>query len=301
MLLAVSAGGASARAAATCSGGAAVAVQGPPDLVRAIERILEADGVGAQPPGCPGSLVRAALSTTPGERAFGLRVSDQYGRSSAYRVSDPADAASLIESWASLADGHLAGPGPAALPYWKAPTLRVEPERLARRTHWIALVDLATGRDGTTWYGSSVTDCMEMGVFCVGPRLRLARDDGFTGSSQQYRIRRKAVDVMMVEAYPVAYHRLALMPSAAFGFGWMRSRTAATPGQSSAIATDLGFRAELSLMFAVRLTPSWSLGGEIGASYSPGSSTWSRARAGAPLPEPPLASVRAGIGFQLTL
>jgi hypothetical protein len=167
--------------------------------------------------------------------------------------------------------------------------------------HWIASVDLATGKDRTTWYGSSVTDCTELGIFCVGPRLRMARDDGFSGATQRYRIRRKSVDVMMVQAYPMSYRRMTLMPSAAFGFGWMRSRIAATGRDNAASASDVGFRAELSAMFAFRLTASWSVGGEIGASYTPTSSSLSQVGAASPLPGPPTGSLRAGIGFQFVL
>jgi hypothetical protein len=170
-----------------------------------------------------------------------------------------------------------------------------------RRARWIGSVDLATGRDRTTWYGSSLTDCMEIGVFCAGPRMRLARDDGFTGASERYRIRRKAVDVLMMEAYPIWYERLLIMPSAAFGFGWMRSRLVASARQDASGTSDLGFRAEATVMFAFRLTARWSLGGELGAAYTPTPSTLTQAGAMAPLPGPPIASLRAGLGFQFAL
>ena len=301
VLLGLSAGGASAASAARCA--RAVSLDGPPSMVRAIQRILDEDGFAAAGADCQQPPVRALVARAPSSPVLALRLADPFGRSSAYEVSDPADAAGLIESWASSSDppppssSSSSSPPSSSSPSPSSPP----PESLTRRQHWIASADLATGRDRSTWYGSSVTDCTEVGVFCVGPRLRLARDDGFSGTSERYRIRRKSVDVMMVEAYPVTYRRLTVMPSAAFGFGWMRSRVAATARENASSASDIGFRAELTVILAFRLTASWSLGGEIGASYTPTSSVLSQVGAAAPLPGPSTASLRAGLGFQFVL
>jgi hypothetical protein len=92
-----------------------------------------------------------------------------------------------------------------------------------------------------------------------------------------------------------------LMPSAAFGFGWMRSRVAATGRENASSASDVGFRAELALLFGFRLTGSWSLGGEVGADYTPTSSTLRQGGAAATLPAPPGSSLRAGLGVQFVL
>jgi hypothetical protein len=291
VLLALPAGGASAASAPACRG--AISLDGPAPLVRAIQRILDEDGFAIAGLECQQAAVRALVAHAPASPALALQIADPYGRSSAYKVSDATDAAGLIESWASPPDAPSAS---SSSTY----SYSSRPETLTRRMHWIASADLATSRDRTTWYGSSVTDCAELGVFCVGPRLRLARDDGFSGTSERYRIRRKSLDVTMVEAYPVSYRRLTVMPSAAFGFGWMRSRVVATPRENASSASDFGFRAELSMMFAFHLTASWWLGGEIGASYTPTSSLLSQVGA-APLPGPSSASLRAGLGFQFVL
>jgi hypothetical protein len=280
----------------------AIALDGPAPVVRVIRRILDDDGFVLAGVDCDPVAVRAVVTQAASSPELALSLADPYGRSSAYEVSDARDAAGLIESWVAPAEPlhELGMPSSLSMSAWPSSSPS-RAEALARRMHWIASADLATGRDRSTWYGSSVTDCTELGVFCVGPRLRLARDDGFSGASQRYRIRRKAVDVMMVEAYPISYRRLTVMPSAAFGFGWMRSRVAATARENASSASDVGFRAELSVMFAFRLTDHWSLGGEIGASYTPTSALLSQVGAAAPLPGPSTASLRAGIGFQFVL
>jgi len=275
---------------------AAVAVDGPPAIAAEVRGILAANGIEPAPGECGQTAVHAAVAHVPASAMLALRLADAYGRSTVYRVRDAADAASLIESWVAppavvatakprLLPSDLDGPG----------------GRLPRQVHWIASVDLATGKDGSTWYGSSMTDCMELGVFCVGPRLWLARDDGLSGTSERYRIRRKAVDLMMVEAYPITYRRLLVMPAAGFGFGWMRSRVLASARESPAVASYLGFRADASTMFAVRLTGRWSLAGEVGVSYVPASATLSQVGSFGAAPGPSSLSVRAGVGFQFTL
>ena len=293
-------GASAAGAAHGCAG--SVTVDGPPALAGEVQGILAANGIEPARGECGQAAVRAAVGRVPASTNLALRLVDAYGRSTAYRVRDAADAASLIESWVAPAGEETPLGGVATSePRLQPSELDARPGRILRQARWIASVDLATGKDGSTWYGSSMTDCKELGVFCVGPRLWLARDDGFSGTSERYRIRRKAIDLMMVEAYPITYRRLLVMPAAGFGFGWMRSRVLASARESPATASYLGFRADVSAMFAFRLTASWSLAGELGASYVPASATLSQIGSPTAVPGPSLLSVRAGLGFQFTL
>jgi hypothetical protein len=267
-----------ARAAGACPPTAVVV--GAAEIVTPIAAVLRRRGVGAGPSDC-GRVVRASLAPRPNLNTYSLHIEDGYGRVSDREVADAGTAASLIESWAIDEDADVLAPraAPAAIETVTAAPAPPPPVALPPAKWGVeALGELATGNDGSTWYGGSAAACGRLGPVCVGGRVRFARDPGgnvgnfgggggggiggmFTGDWSRTRYGGSAI-----VALPLTRGWLTVAP--AIGVGMVRTRSALSAAPIEFADHVLSVSAEAGLAVAGALSTHWSLVADLGGTLA---------------------------------
>jgi hypothetical protein len=312
-LLALLAADGAARAAAACPPTAVVV--GAAEIVTPIAAVLRRRGVGAGPSDC-GRVVRASLAPSANLNTYSLHIEDGYGRVSDREVADAGTAASLIESWAIDEDADVLAPRAAPAPIetvTAAPApAPAAPDLLAPAWHVEALGELATGTDGSTWYGGAAAACGRLGPLCVGGRVRFARDPGgevgdfggggiggmFTGAWSRTRYGGGAI-----VALPLSRGAFTVAPT--IGLGMVRTRSTLNAAPIELADDVLSVSAEAGLAVAGALSPHWSLvadlGGALAYPMSGGGGTPAGNDGDRPwelLPSPPRGLLGFGIGVR---
>jgi hypothetical protein len=267
-------------------------VQGPPTIARAIEAILRAHGVGSDPSACPGQVVHAFVVGAPSSPDYALQIRDAFGRASERRVGDAVTAATLFETWATNEDADVLGPrsAPANATAVVAATATVVPHPLAWRAG--AAMEATAGTDGSLWYGGSATVCLSLGSFCIGGRVRIARDDGDAGPAAAFDQVQTTGEALIVAALPRSFGQFSLAPLVGLGAAWTKVSQAET---DSASASRIALRAEAALTAGIALSRAWSITGELGVALD-GPSSSSVPASGFSMPGP-VALFRGGIGI----
>jgi hypothetical protein len=277
----------------------AAVVQGTPRIVTSVREILRAHGVAGDASSCPDQRVRASLKET-GAGSYHLQIEDAFGRHSDREVNDAETAASLIESWAVPVVDEVpdAVPLPAVIERGPRPiSSSLAPDSVRWRLS--GSIEVAGGSDDSLWYGSALTGCATLAGFCLGGRLRLARDDSVLGPDRD--ISRSATEALLVAAWPLVRRNVTVTPILGIGAGWIHTGAPRPEADANTRSSnDLGARVEAAASAGLALSARVSLVGEIGASWGPSLVSVGRddrAGAGATVAVPG-AYVRAAIACQ---
>lgn len=247
---------------------AAVQLEGDPALTAALTPVLRSRGIVTQPPlGCPLSFIRVTRSPT------GLLVCIHQELAQSERVvSDPAVAATLIESWmrSDLTDPLLAAPDLMTAPP-PPPPPPVSPRAAPPRFTLDLLVESAIDKDGAIWVGGSLHGCAPVGPLCLGAIVRAAAEvpASYVGT---YRDQRVALDVLASVLWPLRRGRWVVAPGLGLGAGWLHHQVTpsselaaeaeddpALPSPTPIAQSDGGIRAELRLLVRLRLKAGWQI------------------------------------------
>jgi hypothetical protein len=110
---------------------------------------------------------------------------------------------------------------------------------------------------------------------------------------------RQRFDLLLTAALPWSRGRLALVPAAGLGAGWVRTSASGADGQTS-YEDGGGLRADLDVGALFGLTRSVSLSADVGATYVFLSRTDARVVDGIFFPGEPSTTVHVGIGCVFT-
>jgi len=245
----------------------AALVVGDGGLVTSIESELRARGVRVEGNG-GGCAVHAEV--TPEARQVRVRITDADGRTTERLASDPAAAATAIESWARrdvgepLLRGHPAAvhQGDAAVGA-TAPGAGPRPRRLELG----AALEGGLSDDGGVWGGVHVTGCAMVGELCLGALLRYAADSELAGDTATLDNGRTALDLALVVALPIERDRLTLVPQAGLGQTSLTASRDLAEEPEREQASSLFVHAGLGL--ALGLTAAWSLRADAGLALAP--------------------------------
>lgn len=290
-------------AAPACPVGAQL--EGEAALTTAIAQALRSRGIATQPPaGCTQTFIR--ITRTP----RGLVVSLRQELAATERVvSDPAVAATLIESWvrSDLTDPLLVAPelvAPPAPPLPPPPPPPDRPPRPGRRFTVSLLMEAGIDKDAASWLGGSFYGCAPVGPVCLGAIVRGAANFPAT-SVGTHLDERTAVDVLASVSWPLRRGRWVVAPGLGLGAGWLRhhARQAETEPEveddddSAVVDSDGGMRAELRLLVLLRLRAGWMLTGSVAldSAFLDGPTT--QLPTGESLPVAPWAMLRGGLGL----
>jgi hypothetical protein len=279
---------------------ATASVEGPAKVTREVASTLRSHGIAVGQPGACAGQRAVKVRLTPDGTAGGykLHIEDSFGRTSDRVVTEPAMAASLIESWAVDEDADLLTvPGPPTAPA----TLGVvgtatTPETVSRFHAWGGVTSVL-GSEGSLWAGGALDACARWGRFCVGGQGRVLRDTGVIGPTSDGSAMRTAADLLLIGALPTTFGRLLLIPSLGVGAGWLRNNVPDEGEGGPTVIDTVGFRAEAALLTGVVVSKRVALAFELGATLAPGARPESNMDQGAAVnvPAEPGAYFHAGL------
>lgn len=182
---------------------------------------------GAPAPGCRGVLARVEADGD----GIAVAIRDGARRSEGRVVSDPAIAASWIDSWLhDDLDGRawlLAAPVllPAAS---KAPVITTTTMLQPRRSSVVERAQLTVGwehvwtDDNASADGLGIGACVRVGALCVGGRGRYVREADRT--VELTAMGRSDLSVLATVSFPIQVGRMSIAPEVGFGVGRMATR-----------------------------------------------------------------------------
>ncbi len=301
----------------------AVIVEGTEPARTEIARELARAGVPATPaPGCAVETVAVAAQGP----ALDLTITDPYGRVTHRTVADLHAASAVIESTpgsevlrpllpevAALAEPHIlrpgddpgddepvahsgVAPGPEAV-VSEAPAAEPQP---GRGLSVLIAPELATGSDGSSWAGLSVSGCVTIGPTCLGTRVRFWRDleaDEESGDT----IRQRATgEIALSLEVPFTRHRIDIRPGVELGLGWIHMGDFVIQPQASNDADfDQGeVLAGAHIGASYPVSKHWALEAGLGASLALFAHRAPFTVQGAELPGVPLAFGLASLGLR---
>jgi hypothetical protein len=287
-------------------------LEGAAEIVTPIAAVLRRRGVGTGPSDCA-RIVRASLAPRPNLATYSLHIEDSYGRVSDREVADARTAASLIESWAIDEDADVLAPRatPAAVETLGAETKSAAtPPPVTWRVD--VLGEVATATDRSIWYGGTAAACGRVGPFCVGGRIRLARDaeavvtamaTGIDGAISTAWTRTRYGGGAMV-ALPLSRGLFTLAPT--IGLGLVQTRSVLNDVPVDVAEEVLSVSAEAGIGIAGALSEHWSLvadvSGALAYSVSSGTTGFSSSNFGETpwnfFPSPPRGLIGFGIGVR---
>ncbi len=205
-----------------------VELEGEPPVVARVGEELSRLGVerGAPAPGCRGVLARVEADGD----GIAVAIRDGARRSEGRVVSDPAIAASWIDSWLhDELDGRawlLAAPvvWPTAS---KAPLITTT-TMLEPRPSLVERVQLTVGwehvwtDDNASADGFGVGSCVRVGALCVGGRGRYVREADRT--VELTAMGRSDLSLLATVSLPIQAGRMSIAPEVGFGVGRMATR-----------------------------------------------------------------------------
>ena len=270
----------------------AVIVEGAEPARTTIANELARAGVpSSAEPGCAVETVAVAAQGP----AFGLTITDPYGRVTHRTVEDLRTASALIQSTPGaevlrpllpetaaapappiLRPGDDLGDGEPVTPVEPAPPAaavsRVSAaERPPGRELFVQLAsELAAGSDGSTWAGLSVSGCVTLGATCLGTHVRFWRDldpDDVSGGAIG---QRTTGEIALSLDVPFTWHRIGIRPGVELGVGWIHMGDFAVEPQDSSDADfDQGEvlpGAHVGASYPI--SRHWAIEGGLGASLS---------------------------------
>jgi hypothetical protein len=283
---------------------AVTAIDGPAADVRRLTSVLNTRriGVGTSPE-CGGVGAYVRLSRREDGSGYVVVVDDRYGRRVRRAVEDPEAAASIVESWTTEEEADL--PGSSTAPPAQATVLstaQVSAAPSAPRVHsgFAVSLEAALGSDRSLWYGGSGGACLAVGIACVGAKARIMVNraanqlDTDAGPASRERF-----DLLLTAALPWSRGRLTMVPAAAMGAGWVRTSASGADGQTS-YEDGGGLRADLDVDLLFRVSSSFSLSTDVGATWVFLSRTGARVVDGIFFPGEPGATFHLGIGGAFT-
>jgi hypothetical protein len=253
---------------------ATATVTGAARITEPVRAILRAHDVSTDAGECAVSAARvhATVVAEPGVRGYVLRIEDPFGRKSERHIGDAETAASLIESWLVPETEGVTAPPPATT---RAQAVDETETRAAKDADaggsWriTGAAEIATNGGESLWYGGSVTACGTVGAWCLGGRLRFARDDSFFDVDHDSGSR-SAVEGLALAALPLAARGITLTPMLGFGVGRLHANNPiATDGEVDMPGgDDVGLRLEAAVSAGLSLNRHLTLVGELGGSHA---------------------------------
>ncbi len=298
------------RAARADPCAAAVLVAGDSEIAAEVAALLEARGLRTPRAGCPA--VRATLEDMNGRVA--VTIVDVDGRRGERTVGDIATATVLIESFAATDALAVRSAAPTVDPLGLGAPVAArvdaeQPSLLAMHVapaHVRGAIGLAAessvGSDGSIWLGALAHACVQLGPTCTGGLVRLTRDAGLGGDSEQMETSRIGYDVMLAIDMLRVSDRWSLDAGVGVGTGWLHLRRDAIgmDGSSDTVEVDAGgLRTELHVAASVPVARGVSL--TFGATFglAPGAHAAPYMDEGRTVAGEPRAFGRFGLGLEL--
>jgi hypothetical protein len=223
----------------------AVALTGEPELVSAVRDQLDARGIAAETPSCPA--VRARVERRGPLVVVGIDRSD--GPVIERAVSEPATAATVIESWTrrDVAAPLLAA---RAVPVEIAERAAPAPAAAVQGIQLFAAEETSLASDRTVWEGMQIGACIMIGPICAAARVHggtvIAWPAGWSAFS------RKGAEVYAGIDVPITMGSTRLTLGFAAGYGSMFTRH---HGDGERIGIEIsGPRAEVHAALSLPLT-----------------------------------------------
>ena len=188
-----------------------------------------------------------------------IAITDGYGRRSEREVRDTATAVALIESWTQpeIAEVAALEPPPPA-PVAETPSPAVAPAAAAIGTGLALWTGASYAADGSTWMHGALAGCVVAGPVCVGGRVELAHDTGWTSSIDHARI---AASAAATAELPLRVGGFTLAPGVGIGVGWGRIGNVGPHLDETANVASLRVLARVALLRAVGAR--WAIGVEL--------------------------------------
>lgn len=226
-------------------------IVGDPALVATVGELLARHGIANESEGC--SVVRARLERR-GSAIIVVRVGDPEEERV---VSDPATAATVIETWSRddfekpLLASHpllvLSAPAPMAAP--RESLSEPAPSVPSRGVHVFGAAETSFADDRTSWVGAVVGVCVQLGRACASARGRFATVVGGPGMWSE--AERHAMDLLIGGDIPFAIRRTTL--SLGFGAGMGAVNTGSLASGMRDGSETFGLRADAHVAWAIPL------------------------------------------------
>lgn len=252
----------------------AAAITGDPDVVRAIETVLQARGVDIGSPttdaafaaACPRVAAEVRIAPTGW---LEVSVTDGDGRQTRRIAEDIAAAATVIESWArrDLLDPLIAPRGVLAVMSFEAATLAsaTVPRESRSQFSLSGGAEAGMSNDGALWTGLRVRGCVSVSTICIGGTLQLGIDTQARGASKTLETARTAMALTVTAERPLRHGSVVLSPGIGVG---LRSVSATyTPEDEYEQASTIHARGGLAA--TVVLTRRWALRVDLDAELAP--------------------------------
>lgn len=200
-------------------------------MVKTLREILEENGISVSPiEGCP----FATVAVDKSEGGLKIHIEDAHGRKAARTMLEYESVAWAIESWirSDLNQHMLSPPSVSASPMVtdeEVPWTRDEGDFTAtpQPEETLGYIDLGAdfgvGFDGSTWFGGSLSGCVDTGPVCPGVSVKLAADPGLSGDSKKLESERKLLDLTGMLDVPIELDRFVLRPGLNVGAAMVRT------------------------------------------------------------------------------
>jgi hypothetical protein len=281
----------------------AVALRGPERAVREVATLLRSQGVTVGDSPCAGPTLEVSIAPVPSGGGFVLRVAGGHAWTGERRVANSSSAASLVESWVMDEDADLIAPPVErrSLPEAEIVMAPAQPDQIARsRWLFLAALEASAATDASMWYGVSLNSCRFEGPACLGGRLRLAHDNGWSGTFGDGETRRTAGDLLLSATLPLPVGAVTIAPLVGVGARLTDTMQPSWLGDSFGSRVDLAVTVEVALLAAVPVTRRWAVIGEVGSDIGYHAASTLNGPLARSLPAPPGGELHGAFGCQYT-